>query len=454
MTRFTALGTAALVALLPVAAHAQTATTAEAVVEKSTVVVVKEAPKPSPVTFTPYGFFVMNALFNDAFGNRNYPLPALCNAGAACEGNFLIDVRQSRIGARLAFNDTAGWTKAVLSALIEVDFNGGYAGAVPTATVGFYNPVVRLRKAYMDATWGGESRLVLRVGQDDIIVSPLRATSLAYTANSLFQFAGVMNGRAPQLQVRYELAPKDGFAFSAVAGALNPQDNTACEAAAPSATACTISPSVAVDLGSGNRSRMPAFQGRLTAGFRSGGKKLVDVGIWGGWQKNRFVSPATDTSMDIAAYTYGADLTLNLWIFQVLGSIYKGNGFDAAGTLGASQGIAVSVARPTPTSPYAITGLNAVPATSGWFQVLVGPSDLIQAYGGWGGTQSPFNAYTGSILAVNATRVQNYMWGAGLIGYAGKNWRFSAEYARATSWFYTGRSYNQGQFSINSMIVF
>jgi len=55
---------------------------------------------------------------------------------------------------------------------------------------------------------------------------------------------------------------------------------------------------------------------------------------------------------------------------------------------------------------------------------------------------------------VNATRVQNYMWAAGLIGYAGKNWRFSAEYARATSWFYTGRAYSQGQFSINSMLVF
>ncbi|MGA8891859.1 MAG: hypothetical protein WB493_09840 [Anaeromyxobacteraceae bacterium] len=448
MIRFTALGIAALVAVMPAAAHAQTTTTAEAVVEKNTVVVVKEAPKPSPVTFTPYGFFVMNALFNDAFGNRNYPLPALCSTGAACEGNFLIDVRQSRIGARLAFNDTAGWTKAVLSALIEVDFNGGYAGAVPTGTVGFYNPVVRLRKAYMDATWGTESRLVLRVGQDDILVSPLRATSLAYTANSLFQFAGVMNGRAPQLQVRYEMAPKDGFAFSAVAGALNPQDNTAGDTNVP------VSPSQAVDLGAGNRSRMPAFQGRLSAGLRTGGKKLVDVGIWGGWQKNRFVSPATDTTMDIASYTYGADLTLNLWLFQVLGNIYKGNGFDAAGTLGASQGIAVSVARATPTSPYAITGLNAVPATSGWFQVLFGPSDLAQVYGGWGGTQSPFNAYTGSLLAVNATRVQNYMWAAGLIGYAGKNWRFSAEYARATSWFYTGNSYSQGQFSLNSMIVF
>jgi len=447
MRSISILGAAALLAVLPAATHAQS-TSQDVVVRENTTVVVKEAPKPSPVSFTPYGFFVLNALFNDSLGNRNYPLPAACNGGASCEGNILFDVRQSRFGSRLAFNDTAGWTKAVLSAVIEVDFNGGYAGAVPTGTVGFYNPVLRLRKAFVDATWGGETRFAIRVGQDDIIVSPLRATSLAYTANSLFQFAGVMNGRSPQLQLRYEATPKDGFAYSAVAGALNPQDNTAGDATVP------VSPGQAVDLGAGNRSRMPAFQGRLAAGLRSGGKKMVDVGIWGGWQKNRFVSPLTDTSMDIASYTYGADLTLNIWLVQVLGSIYKGNGFDAAGTLGASQGIAVSVARATPTAPYAITALNAVPAFSGWFQVLLGPSDLVQAYGGWGGTQSPFNAYTGSILAVNATRVQNYMWAAGLIGYAGKNWRFSAEYARATSWFYTGRAYSQGQFSINSMLVF
>jgi hypothetical protein len=450
MRGFPALGAAALLAALPAAVHAQSApaSTPEVVVKESTTVVVKEAPKPSPVTFTPYGFFVLNALFNDALGNRNYPLPAPCSGGASCEGNVLFDVRQSRFGARLAFDDRAGWTKAVLAALIEVDFNGGYAGAVPTGTVGYYNPVLRLRKAYVDATWGGESRLVLRVGQDDILVSPLRATSVAYTANSLFQYAGIMNGRAPMFQLRYERTPRDGLAFSAVAGILNPQDNTAGDGTVP------ISPGQAVDLGAGNRSRVPAFQGRLTAGFRSGGKKVVDVGIWGGWQKNRFVSPATDTNVDIASYSYGADLTLNVWMVQVLGSIYKGNGYDAAGTLGASQGIAVSAARATPTSPLAITGLTAVPALSGWFQVLVGPSDLAQVYGGWGGTQSPFSAYQGTILAVNATRLQNFMWAAGLIGYAGKNWRFSAEYARATSYFYSGRNYSQGQFSINSMLVF
>jgi hypothetical protein len=355
-------------------------------------------------------------------------------------------VRQTRLGSRLSFNDTAGWTGANLSALVEVDFNGGYAGAVPTSSAGFYSPVIRLRKAYGDAAWGTESKLTLRIGQDDRLISPLRPVSLAYVANPLFQNAGLLHGRAPMIQLRWDLTPKDGIAVSVAAAALNPQDNTVGDNGA--------SPSSAVDLGAGNRSRVPNFEGRVGVGLRSGGKNVVVLGGWAGWQKNRFVSPATDTNVDVNSYIYGGDLTLNLWMFQVLGEISQGYGYDVPGTLGASQGIALTMTRATPTSPFAITSATAVKATNGWFQVSARPIEPLQIYGGWGGTQSPFSAYEGTVLAVNATRVQNFMWAAGVIGYAGKNWRFSAEYARATSFFYTGKSYNQGQFSLNSQLVF
>ncbi|MEI6226336.1 MAG: hypothetical protein WCS72_16450, partial [Deltaproteobacteria bacterium] len=87
MRRISVLGAAALLAVLPVAANAQSSTNQEVVLKESTTVVVKEAPKPSPVTFTPYGFFLLNTFFNDAVGNRNYPLPNQCAGGASCEGN-------------------------------------------------------------------------------------------------------------------------------------------------------------------------------------------------------------------------------------------------------------------------------------------------------------------------------------------------------------------------------
>jgi hypothetical protein len=443
MRRISVLGAAALLAVLPAAAHAQSATSADVVVRESTTVVVKETPKPSPVTFTPYGFFLVNAYFNDSAGSRNYPFPNRCTGGATCEGNILFDVRQTRLGSRLSFNDTAGWTGATLSALVEVDFNGGYTGAVPTSSTGFYSPAIRLRKAYVDAKWGD---FILRVGQDDRLISPLRPVSLAYVANPLFQNAGLQHGRAPMFEARWDLAPKDGIALSVAGAALNPQDNTATDNG--------VSPSSAVDLGAGNRSRLPNFEGRIGAGLRSGGKTVVGVGAWAGWQKNRFVSPLTDSSVDVNSYIYGADLTLNLWFIQVLGGISQGYGYDVPGTLGASQGIALTITRATPTSPYAITGSNAVNAKNGWFQVSARPFEPLQIYGGWGGTQSPFDAYSGSVLAVAGTRVQNFMWAAGIIGYAGKNWRFSAEYSRATSFFYNATNFSQGQFSINSQLVF
>ena len=449
MRSISVLGAAALLAVFPAAAHAQS-TSQEVVVKESTTVVVKEAPKPSPVAFTPYGFFLFNAFFNDVAGSRNYPLPSACSAGAACEGNVLLDVRQTRLGSRLAFNDTAGWTGATLSALVEVDFNGGYTGAVATSSAGFYNPAIRLRKAYGDAAWGTESKLTLRIGQDDRLISPLRPVSLAYVANPLFQNAGLLHGRAPMIQVRWDLAPKDGLAVSAAAAALNPQENTAGDNG--------VSPSAAVDLGAGNRSRIPNLEGRVGLGLRSGGKNVAVLGGWAGWQKNRFVSPATDTNVDVNSYIFGGDLTLNVAFLQVLGEIYKASGYDAPGSLGASQGVALSFTRPTPTT-FAISDAKAVPAFGGWFQVSARPIEALQIYGGWGGTQSPFDAYTGSVFGTSAatraaTRLQNFMWAAGVIGYAGKNWRFSAEYGRATSYFLSGLNYTQGQFSLNSQLVF
>ena len=129
----------------------------------------------------------------------------------------------------------------------------------------------------------------------------------------------------------------------AVAGAaLNPQDNTATDNG--------VSPSSAVDLGAGNRSRVPNFEGRVSGSYRSGGKTVVGVDAWAGWQKNRFVSPATDTNVDVNSYIFGGDMTLNVWMVNVLGSIYSAKGWDQPGSLGASQGIALSVSRPSASS--------------------------------------------------------------------------------------------------------
>ncbi len=251
-------------------------------------------------------------------------------------------------------------------------------------------------------------------------------------------------------QLRWDLNPKDGIAVSVAGAALNPQDNTAGDNG--------VSPGAAVDLGAGNRSRIPNLEGRVGLGWRSGGTSVVALGGWAGWQKNRYVSPATDTNVDANTYIFGGDLTVNVAFLQVMGEIYKAKGYDVPGNLGGSQGVALSFTRPTPTT-FDIASADPVPAFGGWFQIAARPIEALQIYGGWGGTQSPFDAYTGTVFDATpatraATRLQNYMWAGGVTAYAGKNWRFSVEYGRATSYFLSGLNFTQGQFSINSMVSF
>jgi len=423
----------------------------DVVTERSTTVAVL-AEKKSPITFTPYGFVLLNAFFNDSpFLSHTYPGQALpcpaigaangCNQG----GSFVMNVKQSRIGTRIALDDSAGWTQAKLSGLFEVDFQGGFTG---TNSAAFYNAIMRLRKVWGEAAWGSESRFSIRFGQDDRIISPLRPNSLAFVADPLFQTAGLLHGRAPQLALRYDLTPKDGFGFTLAAAALNPQEVTF--------TDFGTQPGTAVDFGAGNRGRLPNFEGRLGLGIRSGGTKVVDLGLWGGWQRNRFVARQSATStdlgdVDINSTVIGADLTFNLWIFQGLAEIYQGKGYDAPGSL-ATQGITFKTTGTPATLLLPPEGV-AVKATGGWFQLALNLNPVL-VYGGWGGTQTPVKELIGTTLGQPAGRIQNYMWALGAIVSAGKNWRFSVEYADTRSWYYTGGFADGHQYSVNSQLLF
>ena len=288
-----------ILAALPFAVHAQTTPAAqEAVVERNTTVVVKESPKPSPVTFTPYGFILLNAFWSDnPFASKLYPgqvLPCPAAAGTTpatgcyVGGSFNMTAQQTRLGLNITFDDTAGWTKATLSGRVEMDFNGGYSATTNSTT--FYNALFRLRLAYMKAAWGGFSILA---GQDYALLAPLFATSVAWQAVPIFWQAGNPWNRSPQIRVAYDANPKDGLAFGVAVAALNPSDATTDSPAGSS-------PGAAVDFGAGNRSRMPAWEGRIYAGLRGKGVKTLELGLGGHTNTRRYVSstaarPTTST---------------------------------------------------------------------------------------------------------------------------------------------------------------
>jgi hypothetical protein len=358
----------------------------EMVTEKSTTVAVI-AEKKSPVTFTPYGFVLVNAFASDTpFVSRLYPGQVLpcpatgtgtttgCNFG----GSFNISARQSRIGLNIGFDDTAGWTGAKLAGRLEVDFQGGYAGTTFTAntvfnpSTTFYNALVRLRLAYMTASWGTESRFLILAGQDYGLVAPLFATSVAWQADPIFWMAGNLWTRAPQFRLAYDFTPKSGFSFGIAAAALNGADNTVVAVA----TDPTTSPGATTDFGAANRSRLPAFEGRAYIGARSGGEKVFELGFSGHTNTRRYVSPGDGNTFDVNENALAADLELNIPFVSLKGEAWRGFAIDDT-----YAGIVATplVIRTTGVGgATVITSVKTVPTQGMWGQLVLKPFSFLQ----------------------------------------------------------------------------
>lgn len=447
-----------ILAALPFAVHAQTTPTAqEIVVEKNTTVVVKEAPKPSPVTFTPYGFILLNAFFSDGpFASKLYPGQVLPCPGASATvtgcnvgGSFNMTAQQTRLGLNIIFDDTAGWTKATLSGRIEADFNGGTnAGANSTA---FYNALFRLRLAYMKASWGGFSVLA---GQDYALLAPLFATSVAWQAVPIFWQAGNPWNRSPQIKVAYDATPKDGLAFGIAVAALNPSDATAIDAptspaTTPPTTTNPTSPGAAVDFGAGNRSRMPVFEGRIYAGLRTKGVKTVEIGLGGHTNTRRYVSPGDGKTFDINENALALDLEANISFVTLKAEAWMGNAIDDfyAGIVQPPVVIRTTGAGPT----LAISKVQSVATKGGWAQLVLSPFPFLQLTAGYGVEV----ANTAQMVGIaGSTRYRNSQFAYGIIFPAGKYWRFSFEGDTTITNYYGGQNAKASMYAVSSQLSF
>jgi len=438
-----------ILAALPMAVLAQTpaptVTEKVEVTEKTTTVAVV-AEKKSPITFTPYGFVLLNAFMSDTpFSSKLYPgqvLPCATGNTTGCNlgGSFNMTAQQSRIGMNLAYDDTAGWTKAKLAARFEMDFNGGYSATTNSTT--FYNALFRLRLAYMTASWGGFSVLA---GQDYALLAPLFATSVAWQAVPIFWQAGNMWNRSPQIKVAFDAAPKTGFAFGLAAAALNPSDATAAE----NPTGITTSPGAAVDFGAGNRSRMPVFEGRVYAGIRSNGVKTVELGFSGHTNTRRYNSPGNGQTFDVNENAVALDLDVNLWILNLRAEAWRGNAIDDfyAGIVQPPVVIRTAGAGATAT----ITKVQSVATSGGWAQLVLKPFDFLQLTAGYGVEV----ANTADMVGIaGTTRYRNSQFAYGLIFPAGKYWRFAFEGCNTITNYYGGQNADGAMYSVSSQLSF
>ena len=456
-----------ILAALPFAVQAQTtpapvSSSQEMVAERSTTVVLKEAPKPSPVTFTPYGFILLNAFFSDTpFASKIYPGQVLpCPAASAtvtgCNvgGSFNMTAQQTRLGLNIAFDDTAGWTKATLSGRVEMDFNGGFAPTVTNST-GFYNALFRLRLAYMKATWGGFSVLA---GQDYALLAPLFATSVAWQAVPFFWQAGNLWNRSPQIRVAYDSTPKDGLAFGGAVAVLNPSDATAIDAptspaTTPPTTTNPTSPGAAIDFGAGNRSRMPVFEGRVYAGLRTNGVKTVELGFGGHTNTRRYVSPGNGATFDINENALAIDLEANVSFVTVKAEAWMGNAIDDfySGILQPPVVIRTTGGTGTPPSPLLISKVQSVATKGGWAQLVLSPFPFLQLTAGYGVEVANTSQMVGM---AGSTRYRNSQFAYGLIFPAGKYWRFSFEGDTTITNYYGGGNGKGSMYAVSSQLSF
>jgi hypothetical protein len=443
---------AALATCLPLAGFAQTtpaepakpaesapATTPAPAAPSATATVTTPAPEKKEekkaedtIKVTPYGFALVNAFWDsDTFTTRDYPGQV---AGANAGGAFLMSARQSRFGVRLAGKDTS-FTGADLAGVLELDFKAGHlptsatctnsptAGAPPTCAIGtgntvstsWYNGVMRLRLASGTATWkfGGGSSFAILGGQDYGLVNPLFAESLAWVADPLFWQAGNLWRRGPQFRATFT-GSFAGVGLTLAGAVVSPADGFA-----------------PVDLGAGNRSRMPDLEGRVALSYKARPDMNGTVGAAVSSGKRRFDNTlnAAGTATvyngnvrDIDVNVFGVDAEINVPFLTVKGEWYMGNGMDDTYNGIFSPGIQGSLTATGDTR-------TAVDSDGYWAQGILKPLPAVWLTVGYGRGNADRGDLTagGANATTSATRTKSTQLAGGLIVNAGKFWRFGVE---------------------------
>ncbi len=387
----------------------------------------QKAPSPRRLSWTPYGFVLVQAFFDDGpFAAKDYPGQVLANGDG---GAFLMSARGTRLGVKVGFPDDP-WTGARLDAVVEADFKAGslpssYAttcttpagGGNPTCTTSasapstaWYNGLLRVRLAYAQAAWdlGRDQRLTLIAGQDWRVVSPLAPTSLAYGYDQLFTAAGNLNQRDPQLKAIYD-GRAGAVGWTVTAAVLSPQD------------AFLGAPGGGVDYGAGNRSRVPNVEGRVAASYRPGGKTVAEVGL-AGLVGNRRYNPAGAplTTFDTTVRLAALDGRVRLPYVTLQGEAFASDGAEDA-LLGL-----VSAAVLGPSVSGSFLHLQSEGA---WIQAVLEPIPAIQIPVGYGFEQLRFR--DAGLPAT--TRTRNAQLHAGVLLNVKNPWKFGFEWVRTTS---------------------
>jgi hypothetical protein len=387
--------------------------------------------KPAGMTFTPYGFILLNTFVNDgSFNNKDNANQVAVPTVAQSGGSFLMSARGSRLGFKLGNLDT-GWVDAKLSGVFEFDFRGGH---IATNSAGWNNGIMRLRLANLKADWTAPyGNWQLEAGQDYALLLNANPTSITYIPDPAMVQSGNLYRRTPQIRATYS-RPMDGFGFELAVAVLSPSD-------------ADTQGSSGVDYGVGNKSRMPDLEGRVAASFKSGDVLggTVGVGYMAGKRRYYFTDPAGGTHKDVDKSLLGVDADLSITGYlQLKGEYYSSSGVED-GYNGVFPGVFPSNPPSTGATP---ASLQAVTSDGYWAQAILKPVPAVWVAGAYG------SAKASKTKIASGGRYENSQLHAAVIFNAGKNLKFSVEMAQTESKYLNATSEKAEQYSFSTQLVF
>lgn len=365
------------------------------------------APAPKPGVVVEWGGWLQTHAWR-SFGGVNpassgsTDLPLFANADRDAAG---VSARQSRLRASITLPADGLLSGARLKGLAEVDFMGPLAGDDPSL------PAVRLRHAWVAASWKQAANLTVLAGQSwGVFTGPHFATSLSHLAVPRFGGAGFLYRRAPQVRLSAEgsglLAPSIQLA------ALAPYDKTK-------------SANVLV----GERSAVPDLEGRAALALRPGGKQVLEMGFSGRYGEEVYFldGPARDETIE--SWGLAADVKLEVPYLTAVGGAWMGE----------ALGVYASIAPEVRFTTNGVTGAGArnvavdpVRTKGFWGQGIVTPFAGVQLVGGYGLEQPEADDLPLSTdAAANAKVVRrNEQVSGALIVNLTSRWRVSGEVTR------------------------
>ncbi|BDG03554.1 hypothetical protein [Anaeromyxobacter oryzae] len=328
-----------------------------------------------------------------ATGTTDLPLFAVSGRDAAG-----VSARQSRIRAALGLPTDGLLAGAKAKGLVEMDFMG------PLASDDHSLPAVRLRHAWVAATWKDLSNLTLTVGQTwGIFTGPHFAASLAHLAVPRFAGAGFLFRRAPQVRLSAETSGP--VVLSAQVAALAPYDK-------PRSAGVLV----------GERSGIPDAEGRVALAVKPGGKPLLEVGASGRYGREVYFLDGAGRDSTIDSWGASVDARLDVPYLTVVGAAFLGE------ALGVYSSIAPEVKITTDASGKS-TAVSPVRTEGFWAQAIVTPLPIVQLVGGYG-IEEPREAD----LPTTATVInRNQQVSGGVILSLSSRWRVSTE----VTWYVT-----------------